>query len=197
MALARNADLAIDTEAFETAVKAALRSEDPRECERAAELYGGELLPDDRYVAWIEQPREQLRLRYARLLKTGKLWERAIALDPTDEQAQCALMQAALDAGNRGEAIRHFQQLRERLRIELGVGPKAASIALYERALATEGASPASVVDRVRASLAWEPGSPPERRSREEPQASPGRPERWPSRRSSRARWARPARSSG
>ncbi len=155
LALAPNAELSLDTEEFDAAAKVALRSQDPRDCERAAELYGGELLPDDRYVDWLDEPREQLRDRYARVLRAGKLWDRLVALDPTDETAQCALMQAALDAGNRGEVIRLFQRLRERLRMDLGVGPKAATIALYERALATEEVAPVSLVDRLRAQLAW------------------------------------------
>jgi DNA-binding SARP family transcriptional activator len=155
VALGPGADVRLDTEEFDAAAKAALKSEDPRDCERAAELYGGELLPDDRYVDWLDEPREKLRERYARVLKSGKLWERLVALDPTDETAQCALMQAALDAGNRGEVIRLFQRLRERLRVELGVGPKAAAIALYERALATQEAAPANLGDRLRAQLAW------------------------------------------
>ena len=37
----------------------------------------------------------------------------------------------------------------------MGVGPKRASIALYEQALAGAETAPASLVDRVRASLAW------------------------------------------
>jgi DNA-binding SARP family transcriptional activator len=155
VALPQDDSLVIDEEEFEAAAKAALRSQTPADCEHAANLYGGELLPDDRYAEWAEEPRKRLQDRYARVLKVGKLWERLVALDPTDEEAQIALMQAALDAGNRGEVIRLFQRLRERLRIDLGVGPKAATVALYERALATSSAAPASVVDRVRASLAW------------------------------------------
>ena len=155
VALAPRAELVIDTEEFDAAAKAALSGQDGSECKRAADLYGGELLPDDRYVEWLEEPRQQLRERYARVLKAGKLWERLVTLDPTDEQAQCALMQAALDAGNRAEAIRLFQRLRELLRVELGVGPRAATIAIYERALATSGAAPVSPLDRIRASLAW------------------------------------------
>ena len=83
------------------------------------------------------------------------MWHRLIALDPTDEQAQCALMQAALDAGNRVEAIRLFKQLRDNLRAELGVGPSAATIALYEKALALSCADTATASDRIGASLAW------------------------------------------
>jgi DNA-binding SARP family transcriptional activator len=155
VALGTGAEMVVDTEAFAAAAKAALSSQDPRECERAAALYTGELLPDDRFVEWLDAPREQLRESYARVLKAGKLWQELVALDPTDETAQCALMQAALDAGNRGEVIKLFQRLRERLRVDLGVGPKAASIALYEQALAKAETAPASLVDRVRASLAW------------------------------------------
>ena len=155
VALAPRAELVIDTEEFDAAAKAALSGQDGSECKRAADLYGGELLPDDRYVEWLEEPRQQLRERYARVLKAGKLWERLVELDPTDEEAQCALMQAALDAGNRAEAIRLFQRLRELLRVELGVGPRAATIAIYERALAMSGAAPVSPLDRIRASLAW------------------------------------------
>ena len=155
VALATNAEIFVDTEAFDAAAKTALTSQEPQECERAAALYTGELLPDDRFVDWLDAPREQLRERYAQVLKAGKLWQQLVALDPTDETAQCALMQAALDAGNRGEVIKLFQRLRERLRVDLGVGPKAASIALYEQALAKVETAPASLVDRVRASLAW------------------------------------------
>lgn len=154
------AELEIDTERFEAAAKAALRGHgnDVREGsdhERAADLYGGRLLPDDVFVEWLEAPREQLRQRYSNVLRAGGLWQRLIALDPADEQAQCALMQAALDAGNRVEAMRQFNQLRDNLHAELGVGPSAATIALYEKALALSSAETVSSSERVRTALAW------------------------------------------
>jgi DNA-binding SARP family transcriptional activator len=155
VSLAPHAELDVDVELFESAAKLALSSRAPDACERAAALYGGQLLPDDPYVDWLDAPRSQLQQRYVDVLRAGQLWQRLIALDPTDEQAQCALMQAALDAGNRVEAIRLFTQLRDSLRAELGVGPSAATIALYEKALALSGAETASTSDRIRASLAW------------------------------------------
>jgi DNA-binding SARP family transcriptional activator len=155
VALAPQAELEIDSKAFEQAAKAALRGGDAVACERAADLYRGELLPDDRYVEWLEEPRKQLHNLQVRLLRAGKLWERLIAVEPTDEQAQCALMQAALDAGHRGEAIRLFQELRERLRLDLGIGPSKAAVTLYERALAAPTLEPVNVADRIRAQLAW------------------------------------------
>ncbi|MFT3922269.1 MAG: BTAD domain-containing putative transcriptional regulator [Myxococcales bacterium] len=155
IALASDVELVVDVRAFEEAAKLALAGSDAAACERAADLYRGELLPDDRYVEWLEEPRKQLQQRYVRVLRAGKLWERLIAIDPTDEQAQCALMQAALDAGRRGEAIRLFQALRERLRVDLGIGPSKAAVALHDRALATPALQPVDLVDRIRASLAW------------------------------------------
>ena len=150
-------DVEIETDVirFETAAKAALRSRDAAECETAADLYGGALLPDDRFLEWLDAPRQRLQQLYVETLRAGKLWRRLIALDPTDEEAQCALMQAALDAGNRTEAIRQFDQLREKLHAELGVGPSRPAIELYERALALSGAQPAAPVERIRAALAW------------------------------------------
>ncbi|TPJ36223.1 BTAD domain-containing putative transcriptional regulator [Mesorhizobium sp. B2-8-3] len=155
VALAPDVELAIDTESFETAAKAALRGDDSKAFAHAADLYGGRLLPDDLFVEWLDAPRAQLQQRYSDLLRAGNLWQRLIALDPADEQAQCALMQAALDAGNRVEAIRQFNQLRDNLHAELGVGPSAATIALYEKALALSGTETVSPVEQIRTSLAW------------------------------------------
>ena len=155
IALAPNAEREVDAEGFEAAAKTAMRVGEKPAFESAADLYGGTLLPDDLYVEWLDEPRQRLQQRYAELLRAGQLWPRLIAHDPTDEQAQCALMQAALDAGNRGEAIRQFKQLRENLHTELGVGPSRTTIALYEQALAMTGPVPENPSDRVRASLAW------------------------------------------
>ncbi|SHG24008.1 DNA-binding transcriptional activator of the SARP family [Kaistia soli DSM 19436] len=155
VAFADEVDLVTDLERFEAAAKRALRSGDPAECEAAADLNSGVLLPDDRFLEWLDAPRERLQQLNRSVLRTGRLWHRLIALDPTDEEAQRALMQAALDAGNRGEAIRQFDQLRERLHAELGVGPSKASIELYERALALSGVEPALPAERIRASIAW------------------------------------------
>lgn len=153
VALAPSADLTVDANRFELAARSALR--DATGFEAAADFYPGPLLPDDVYVDWLDLPRQHLQGRYVELLRAGQLWQRLIALDPTDEPAQCALMQAALDAGNRAEAIRLFKQLRETLHAELGVGPGRATIALYEKALALGGGTHDNASERIRASLAW------------------------------------------
>ena len=155
VALAPMADLVIDAETFEAAATAALRQPSPEACGAAADLYRGPLLPDDLYLDWLETLRTGLAQRHVDLLRAGKLWQRLIAVEPSDEPAQCALMQAALDAGNRAEAIRLFNQLRQSLKVELGLGPSAEAVALYEKALAIPAVDPVSQTDRIRASLAW------------------------------------------
>ena len=155
VALAPGADIVVDAERFEAAAIAALRMPTPETCAAAADLYRGVLLPDDLYLDWLDAPRTRLAQRHLELLRAGKLWHRLIAVDPSDEPAQCALMQAALDDGNRGEAIRLFNQLRQSLHLELGLGPSAQAVALYEKALAIPAVDPVSQTDRIRASLAW------------------------------------------
>ena len=155
VALAPEARLAIDAETFDAAAQSALRNPSPAVCAAAADLYPGPLLPNDLYVDWLDVPRAALGQRHLDLLRAGKLWQRLIAVEPSDEPAQCALMQAALDSGNRAEAIRLFNQLRESLQVELGLGPSAEAVALYQQALAIPSAAPVSQTDSIRAALAW------------------------------------------
>jgi DNA-binding SARP family transcriptional activator len=155
LALGPDAELVVDAALFEAEAQAALKTRDASACRQAAERYAGDLLPDDLYAHWSEEARERLRQLYARVLKAGQMWERMLEADPTDEEAQRALMQAALDAGNRGEVVRQFRRLRERLRIDLGLGPSPATIAIYERALTPAAEEPDSVTERVGALLAW------------------------------------------
>ncbi len=155
LSLAPKAELVIDAESFEAAALATMRQPTPESCAKAADLYRGALLPDDLYLDWLDAPRTRLTELHLDLLRAGKLWQRLIAVDPADEPAQCALMQAALDSGNRGEAIRIFNQLRQSLHVDLGLGPSAKAVALYEKALAIPSVDPVSQTDRIRASLAW------------------------------------------
>jgi tetratricopeptide (TPR) repeat protein len=136
-------------------VQRGLDGEDAALCRAAADLYRGELLPDDRYESWLAEPRGRLRRRYLDMLRAGALWDRLAEEDPTDEQAARALMRAHLDAGERREAIRRFERLREALRDDLGVGPDRATVALYEDVLAVEGAPLPSETERAHALLAW------------------------------------------
>jgi DNA-binding SARP family transcriptional activator len=144
-----------DVERFEAAAQRALDESDQASCRSAANLYGGELLPDDRYEPWAAEPRGGLHRRYLDVLRAGALWDRLAEEDPTDEQAARALMRTHLDAGERREAIRRFERLREALHDQLGVGPDPATVTLYEDVLAAEGAPQPSEAERAHALLAW------------------------------------------
>lgn len=147
--------ISVDATRFEDKARAALRSHDRAAAAEAATLYRGELLPEDRYASWADQPRERLRLLAVRVLKAASEWERVLEIDPADEEAHRELMARALAAGDRTGAIRQFERLRERLRIDLAMGPDEASVALYETALTSGEAGPPSVAGRVRALLGW------------------------------------------
>lgn len=120
----------------------------------AVELYGGDLLPEDLYEPWTEEPRERLRRRYLAALKAAGRWTDVAELDPLDEEACRALMRTRLEAGDRMGAMRQFERLREVLREELGVAPDAATVAVYDEALALEGREPPSAEELARSHLA-------------------------------------------
>lgn len=150
-----NARIDTDVERFEDAARRALDAADPAACRAAADLYSGDLLPDDRYESWLAEPHRRLRQRYLDLLRAGAQWERLSDEDATNEQAARSLMRTHLDAGERREAIRCFERLREALHDQLGVGPDHATIALYEDVLAAEGAPKPTEAQRAHALLAW------------------------------------------
>jgi DNA-binding SARP family transcriptional activator len=144
-----------DVERFEAMSAMALSTGDLEQFREAAQLYSGELLPDDRSEPWAEERRRTLRERYLRVLRRAGMWSRVLEVDATDEEAHRELIRGYLEAGNRQGAIRQFERLREVLREELGVGPDPSSVALYERVLEREGQDAPTAAERARALLAW------------------------------------------
>jgi DNA-binding SARP family transcriptional activator len=136
VALAPDAEVVVDLVRFEAAVEAALAA-GPAECARAARLCAGELLPDDLYEEWTEEPRERLRRRRLEVLRGAEQWEEVLALDPVDETAHVALLRAAVDAGDRTEALRRYDRMERALAEELGIEPGPEAMALRERARAS------------------------------------------------------------
>ncbi|MES2249632.1 MAG: AAA family ATPase [Pseudomonadota bacterium] len=160
--------VACDADQFERAADEALRSGDPQACKAAAQLYGGDLLPDARYETWTEAPRQRLRDKFLRLLRqTGDL-ERLVREDPTDEAAHVQLMREELAAGRRSSALRWYGHLRDHLQQTLDLRPGPPAEALYRECVAgLEGAAPrfvgramelVRVLGWLRASLAGRPG---------------------------------------
>lgn len=146
-------DLAVDSIAFEAAARSALKSHDPVSIVSAAELYVGELLPSDRYEFWVTPARERLRALALQTLKSVSRWDQVLEIEPADEDAHRALIHEALDNGDRTRAVRQFEMLRQRLRMDLGMGPDPQSVKLYERAMAGEDEA-ANGIQRVRTLLA-------------------------------------------
>ena len=138
-------DRSVDCDAvrFERAADDALASGDAVACKSAAELYGGELLPEARYEPWTEAPRLRLRDKYLRLLRQAGELERLVHEDPTDEAAHLQLMREELAAGRRSSALRWWGHLRDHLQQAMGLRPGPQVEALYRECVAgMEGAAP-------------------------------------------------------
>ncbi|MBV8997245.1 MAG: hypothetical protein JO287_26925, partial [Pseudonocardiales bacterium] len=134
--LCPDAETTVDVELFEDFARRALAEEDVAAGRQALLMYGGELLPQDRYEAWAEERREQLRLRYLDLLRLDGRWETVVELDASDEIAHLALMRRYADNGDRHAALRQFERMTRALRQELGVAPGREARALRDRLIA-------------------------------------------------------------
>ena len=150
----READ-SVDVDRFEEAARAALaasQADRRRLLERAAELWGGEPLPEERYSDWAAAWRETLIARYAEVLRAlvaachaagdhpaaTRAARRLVELDPVDESAQCELMLAYARSGRRAHALRQYLECRRLLVDELGVEPARGTTELQRRVLAGE-----------------------------------------------------------
>ncbi|WP_020393013.1 BTAD domain-containing putative transcriptional regulator [Kribbella catacumbae] len=135
----------VDVSAFETAVLAARRSGEPEAYQAAVDLYGGDLLPEDRYEEWAEPHTDRLRreahellVEWAALLEARADVDAAIAAlrrvladEPSHEEAGAALMRLQALAGRRSAAMAEYDALRLALDRDLGVTPSAATERLY------------------------------------------------------------------
>src|SRR5829696_162227 len=136
----------VDVEAFEEAATTARHALEPAAYRAAIDLYSGELLPQDRYEAWAEERRAQLRAVYLSLLlevagfyeerkEFGEAIEalgRVVAEDLTHEEAHVGLIRLYALVRRRREALRQYERLREALFREFGTEPEAATVRLHE-----------------------------------------------------------------
>ena len=132
----------VDAVQFEDLARRALAAGDAAAAREALALYGGELLPADRYEEWAEIRREQLSQSHLDLLRLDGRWEAVAELDPGDERAHLALMRRHAANGDRHAALRQFDRLDRALRTELGVGPGPEATALRDRLLAAHDVFP-------------------------------------------------------
>jgi DNA-binding SARP family transcriptional activator len=150
-ALDESRPLDCDLHDFEQALAAARAAQPPAAAlphlRRAIAAYGGDFLAGSSAGEWAVTRRTGLRGAYERALgAAGRLlvadglvreaieaYRRAIAHEPLDEAAHRALMECWAAAGQPARAMRHYEELRELLRTEVGGAPAAQTTALYAR----------------------------------------------------------------
>jgi DNA-binding SARP family transcriptional activator len=146
----------VDVDAFRTAAARARQTADPAAYWEAVGLYRDGLLPDDRYEEWVIGRRGELRFEFLAIVEElAALLEgrgdlagatRAVGLliaaEPLEEGAHVRLMRLYALAGRRGEALRHYERLRDMLAAELGSEPGGEAQRLYEEVRARRIAEP-------------------------------------------------------
>ena len=150
----RSLEYFYDVAVFETKLSQArkVESEAPAQAisllREAVELYGGDFLEDLTVEGeWALRRQEELRREYQEaLLSLGGLfygeghyaqaaeaYRKAIAHDSYLEGAHRELMRTYAALGERSQALRHYQNLVELLRDELGSSPTLETTGLYDR----------------------------------------------------------------
>ena len=143
----------VDVIDFGAAARVALAENGPGRCaalERAAALWSGEPLPEDRYSPWTFTWRERLAESYGHVLdalvgsygeagehhKAVQAAQALLELDPLNEGAHRQLMVAYARTGRTSHALRQYLECRRALVTGLGVEPAAETSRLQARILA-------------------------------------------------------------
>jgi predicted ATPase/DNA-binding SARP family transcriptional activator len=169
--------LRIDAEEFEVAATEAERAPSVERYRSAIELYGGELLPEDRFDDWVMGRRRALTERHLSLLVgLARLFERAgdhaaaigalqqvLVKEPLHERGHRELMRAYALSGRRQRGLAQFHLLRESLRREYEDEPEDETRRLYQdiltRRLGAEEAPEATPAARRADPVPWQPGN--------------------------------------
>ncbi len=140
-----------DVTAFENALTAARRAKPSAaglpDLQRAIAVYGGDFLDGMSVGEWGLIRRDELRRAFeSALLASGRMlaaagrhqaaasaFRRAVAHEPLNESAHRELMACWVQLGETARAVRHYEELAERLREQLGVAPAAETTALYRK----------------------------------------------------------------
>lgn len=114
---------------------------------KAAELYQGDFLPEEPYIAWAEMKRVALRNEYIRLMhrmadacvslerheKAARYMGMALTRDPGHEQSMQRLLELYNRLGRRSEAVRAFETFRQHLSDELGIAPDPKTEIMFQK----------------------------------------------------------------
>ena len=143
-----------DVIAFEDALAAARRARPAAaalpDLQRAIAAYGGDFLDGMSAGEWALVRRDELRRAFeSALLATGRLqvaagrhqaaaaaFRRAVAHEPLNESAHRELMACWVQLGETARAVRHYEELVQLLRDQVGVPPAPETAALYQKLLA-------------------------------------------------------------
>lgn len=120
--------------------------DDGAAAQQALQLYRGAFLAGDPDEAWAVPARERLRRKFIRtvsgqarhLMESGHhdqaidCYLRGLAADDLVEEFYQGLIRCYRHAGRRAEALVTYRRLRQALSVTLGIGPSAASEALYQ-----------------------------------------------------------------
>lgn len=121
--------------------------------ERATNLYRGNFLEGfsvseaELFTEWADAHRAYLQLQAQRILEMlaehyigQNLWgkgltvgRRILVLDPWYEKAHRMVMRSLFEEGRRNEALRHYEQIVQTLKIEMDLPPDPETKALYEQ----------------------------------------------------------------
>ncbi|MBX2881189.1 MAG: hypothetical protein KTR32_14690 [Granulosicoccus sp.] len=146
IALQADGGLTIDVLEFEQSASLSRSVGTIDSLEAAIALYGGELLPEDRYDAAFDEKRESLQRQYLTLLtqlmsaeETAGLTQAVIETafvraqaDPLNEQVYRDLMKKLADDGRHDEALVQYKLCAKVLQDELDTKPERATRQLYE-----------------------------------------------------------------
>ncbi len=140
-----------DVSTFEQALAVARRARPQAaalpDLQRALAAYGGEFLAGMSAGEWAQVRREELARSFeSALLATGRLqmaagrfqpaaaaFRRAVSHEPLNETAHRELMTCWARLGETARAVRHYEELADLLRLQVGVPPAAETTALYQR----------------------------------------------------------------
>ena len=150
LALAPTEAAWVDVDAFEEAATFAANGGGIDVYEKAVSLYGGELLPEDRFEEWVVPRRDILQHRYLALLielsrlyegsgehtRAADLFSEVLQHDPAHEEAHSGLMRLFARTGRRQEALKQFDRLQTVLHDELQVEPHQSIIQLRDAIMA-------------------------------------------------------------
>jgi DNA-binding SARP family transcriptional activator/predicted negative regulator of RcsB-dependent stress response len=149
-------DVWTDVGAFRTVAAAARRSSDPSDYQRALDLYGGDLLPDDRYEPWVTPTLDELKAEKVALLSEqagllearGDLDEAAAALrvalvdEPLEEELVVRLLRVLALMGRRHEAADVYERFATTLSEDVGTQPSLETQRLGQEIAAGERLEP-------------------------------------------------------